>query len=160
MLAWTRGTLALAGLAAAGFVVATVLLFPTELALVLQKADVLRATNIEADNAAAADFKSREGAIGELNALASSVLESRSGAMWPLWRAVLARVPSRVRLASVSYDRNAHTMALAGRAASRDDFLAFLEALRSAPEIASVDSPVSNVIREHDAPFTMTLSIR
>ncbi|MBI2097503.1 MAG: hypothetical protein HYT46_01010 [Candidatus Vogelbacteria bacterium] len=49
---------------------------------------------------------------------------------------------------------------LAGKSQTRQEFLVYLEALRSDPELVTVDSPVKNLIQEKNFTFTLGITIK
>lgn len=49
---------------------------------------------------------------------------------------------------------------LRGVASTRDSFLSYTQKLKSAPEFSSVRSPISNLLREFDAPFEVEVFIK
>jgi hypothetical protein len=77
-------------------------------------------------------------------------------------KSVLNRKVSGVALDDIQYDKSSDNLAvlkISGVAQTRSQLLAFVEVLRSDPNFKKVDSPVSNLIKERQAEFTLNLEI-
>jgi len=74
---------------------------------------------------------------------------------------ILAKPRSGIRISDLTFDRAAGQpiFRLAGVAATRQSLLDFLAVLRQEPLVKQVESPVSNLIRDREAEFTINLQI-
>jgi hypothetical protein len=73
---------------------------------------------------------------------------------------VTSQKTSGIAIESFDYSQELDepTLRLQGRASSRNQLLAFIEALKKDSRVARVDSPVSNLIKDRGAEFTITLT--
>lgn len=71
---------------------------------------------------------------------------------------VLVSKTAGIALTDFSYSSSG-LLRLAGVAQTRDRLLAFIDALRNDSLFASVDSPVSNLIKDRDADFVINLQV-
>jgi hypothetical protein len=55
-------------------------------------------------------------------------------------------------------DKNSYTLIVSGLAKTRQSLVAFSEALRKEPLIQKVDLPVSNLTKESNIQFTLTIT--
>ncbi len=77
-------------------------------------------------------------------------------------REVLAVKPGGITLTEFSYTHVSGTEYVAvihGRAASRKTLVEFTDSLKANKLFASVESPITNVIRDTDAPFSITIGL-
>lgn len=68
-----------------------------------------------------------------------------------------------VRLTQIGIDRTKDGLAparLAGQAASRQALASFRDALLAQPEVASVDLPISNLAKDKDIQFSLTVTLK
>ncbi len=71
--------------------------------------------------------------------------------------------PARVQFTELAYSTStgaAGTIVITGVAASRNDLLKLVAAYQAEPIFARVDSPVENLVKDKDAPFTITLTLK
>ncbi len=70
---------------------------------------------------------------------------------------------NEVTLSQISIDRTKDGVApvrLAGNAANRQALAAFRDHLLAVPQVASVDLPISNLAKDKDIPFNLTVAIK
>jgi len=70
---------------------------------------------------------------------------------------VMKVAPAGIDIATMRFEERAFV--IEGRYLYRSSFLAFLETLKTRPLVKSVLSPLSNLLRETDASFLITLSL-
>lgn len=66
---------------------------------------------------------------------------------------VASRTPRGVRVTGMDFDVKSSSMRLSGTAADRDALLAYEEAMRAAPYVKSLQSPISNLFQKTDINF-------
>ncbi|HYC83449.1 MAG TPA: PilN domain-containing protein [Candidatus Paceibacterota bacterium] len=79
-----------------------------------------------------------------------------------LFKEIIDSKPEGISLASFSYTEvssDQRVVVIEGIAATRKSLIAFIDTLEANPKFASVVSPLSNVIKDVDAPFSITLSL-
>ena len=77
-------------------------------------------------------------------------------------KSILNHKIAGVVLNTINYNKNLDELVninVAGTAQTRSQFLALVEALRSDPTFKKVDSPVSNLIKESQTDFSLSLEI-
>lgn len=77
-------------------------------------------------------------------------------------KSVLSHPIFGIVLNTINYNKSSDGLAileLAGTAKNRSQLLAFVETLRSDPAFSKVDSPVSNLIKESQVDFSLSLQI-
>lgn len=108
-------------------------------------------------------------ATGELSRLMSEIAvlsaSNRSRVMpTDYFKLILAARPEGARLKSVFFtvgtSEAGATIQLSGQSRTRRDLLEFLDRLRANQAFASVESPVSNLIKETEVPFNIALSLK
>lgn len=142
--------------------VAFVLLLPTKFLLLFQTEDVLRALDIERKQEAQSGISADIANIKEANRMADLVnrnMESRSRFSASVQN-IFGAVPSGVSLSLLTYARGSRRVSVEGFAPTRESLLSFIGALKQRSEIQDVASPVSNVIRDTEVLFSLTLTIR
>lgn len=81
-------------------------------------------------------------------------------ALHPLLREFESAIPPGVTLQGVSLDARANKGTVVGSAATRNDVIAFEERLEALEWIVSVESPLSNLIRERDISFSFGVTTK
>lgn len=71
---------------------------------------------------------------------------------------ITGRIPEGVTLTSFAYAKDEQAIKLVGKALERDQFLQFLDNLKTEKTFLSIDSPISNLLKESDLTFTITIS--
>jgi hypothetical protein len=90
-----------------------------------------------------------------------SALKTSSGSLSAL--TALERALSRPRVGIVlngiafSLDREVYRIGLDGRAATRENLVAFVKALQGEPSFAKVDLPVGSLAKSADVPFNLSI---
>lgn len=84
----------------------------------------------------------------------------RQTAFLELLSKTLSHRNQAVRITDIRYAEGDKTLQieLAGFALSRQSLLQFLEEFKNDPTFSVIDSPISNLIKERDVPFTLLLS--
>ncbi len=157
----TRAVLAVGGILASAFIASISLLAPTLFALFFQKSELLQAVDVAAETSLRAGVPKN---IGDLNAakrLAKSALtnDAKSDLASGLLRAVFADVPNGIRLESLKVNLESNDINIGGFSPDRQTLLAFLSNLKNNPSIASVSSPVANIIKETDISFSVSAKV-
>lgn len=68
---------------------------------------------------------------------------------------IFKRVSSGIQLESVTYDARSATMSISGQADTRENLLAFNEALLGSPYVKTVDNPITNLFKKTEVRFTL-----
>lgn len=144
------------------FLIATVLLVPTILLLTFQKFELVRRVAIETENVKRVGIAEQARELTEANKFAEMVnqMEEKRRFVSPLIASVIQSIPSGLRLESLRFHVAAGELILAGFAPHRASFLQFIHALEKNPRIATVSSPVSNVIKEVDIVFSIIAKVK
>lgn len=139
-----------------------VLLLPTFFALVFQKAEIVRAVALEAQGQERSGIAKRAERVRAANFLADRIVryEQKQDPIAPLFQAITRAVPPSIRLHSIAFHKDRREFSLDGRAPARADLLRFTRSLEADPRVAKVTSPVSNLVREADVAFTLTITLR
>lgn len=158
----SRALVAVAGVSLAAIAVFIVLLLPAFFRISLQTADVLRALRIETEAQERTGIAAEIARIRAANHLAEAVLQERAGqrAVAPLIEAALGAVPPAVSLSRLRFKAEARELTMEGLSSSRAMLLSFINDLKGLPAVAGVSSPITNLIRETDIRFTITVTFR
>ena len=82
----------------------------------------------------------------------------------PKWSNFLKNIsvlaPEEIKLASFKSDVNSKDIKITGFAPTREIFISFEKALREDPKIIDVVSPISNILKEKNIDFSLTLKIK
>lgn len=100
--------------------------------------------------------------VGETNARLDILASALAGiSAHDLLTDVVSRMPAGVSVWHYAYERTDGTMnvTLQGRATTRDELLAFGDALRQSGLFTSVDVPVSALARSQNVGFTLSLTL-
>lgn len=106
-------------------------------------------------------FQEQSSAETEMRSLEERVRIARDYGQVPfsanLFEALLRASSSDLAVFSISFVRNGSAVRadLSGVADTRDDLLAFVEALRSEPSLSSVTLPVAQLVQESQPPFSI-----
>lgn len=73
---------------------------------------------------------------------------------------VLQSAGSGIEVVRVSYEGGTNSVSLSGKATSRDTLLQFSKALQKLPIVLAVDLPVSDLAKNTDVSFNMTLTLK
>lgn len=94
------------------------------------------------------------------NAILEAIAAKQAAAV--LWTPILEELseitPARVSLVKMAYQKATGRLLIAGRAASRDDLLAFEGALKRSSYFTAVDAPLTNLIKQYDVEFSFNLT--
>ena len=93
----------------------------------------------------------------KLKILSEEGLQARSLSSY--LEALSRHVPSGLRVEQLSYGGSDNKMELAGNATTRDIFLSFLSSLRTDASFPEVHSPVTNILRDKDVDFILSLTL-
>lgn len=139
-----------------------VLLAPTFLRISLQTSDILRAVRLETENQeriGIADIVERMQATNRL-ADAALAADTHERSVSVRFENAFAVVPSALSLNRARYQTTTRQLAIEGFSPNRALLLTFIRGLEGLPSVASVSSPVGNLIRETDIRFTLTVTFR
>ena len=158
---WTRAVIAIGGGLSLGLGVFIVLLLPAWLFLKAEEPALFDALTFErrAYSQAAPGVASD---VRTLNRLARFVDEhaGRRVPAYALITEVLRVTPAPIRLQEVVVQASPGELRIAGFSATRQALLTFIQSLEGNPRIASVSSPLSNLVRETNITFTLTAKLR
>ncbi|MEK7643384.1 MAG: hypothetical protein AAB372_02975 [Patescibacteria group bacterium] len=106
--------------------------------------------------------------LGKVNTLLRNVAGYGKDTL-PVMRSleeIINKVGSDIHLTSIELDRAqvdgkpGGVIKLSGIANTRSSFLSFFDALKAHPKVKSYDSPVTNILKEQNADFNLTLRIQ
>lgn len=158
---WTRAVIAIGGGLSLFLIAFIVLLLPTLFVLKAQEPALLDALNFER-RAYGQEAPSMARDVRALNRLARLVNQhaSQRVPIYTLLTETFRDTPTGVRLQEVSFQAGRGEVAMAGFSSTRSALLEFIRALERSPRIASVSSPLSNLVRETDIAFTLVVKVR
>jgi hypothetical protein len=136
-----------------------VMLLPSFIALRFMIADFSYAREAEERSPVSRALEERTRALADLEALARNVLaRARTTPSFDdMARETLRIAPAGIDFEVMRFEKKAFI--LEGRYQHRSLFLAFLNALPTIDLVKDVSSPLSNLLKETDAPFFITLSL-
>lgn len=157
-----RAVIAVGAALAAAALTSIALLLPTFFLLVFQKSEVVRAVDLASQSNARAGVDGVMKEIKEINQLAAKVLGHKSGriVISDLFESVFKDLPPSVRIRSLRFDAASKDLVIDGFSPTRQAILDFVNNLKANSFAAKVFSPTSNIIREADIDFTVTLSVK
>lgn len=147
---------------AALLVTGAVLLLPTYFFLFFQYrgvADQLAATQL---NANSEQTQKTELLIKGTNAKLQRLAARHALAASPVTKYlqdVITRVPPTITLLSFVYEQQTDAITLRGNATTREDLLVFIDKLRTHQDFSNVESPVTNILKEHDVLFNISFIV-
>jgi hypothetical protein len=71
---------------------------------------------------------------------------------------IIAAAGEDVTLSRLSLSGKGAVMQVSGKAATRDALLAFSRRLKSLPQVGSADVPISDLVKNTDVPFSVTIT--
>ncbi|QQG42785.1 MAG: hypothetical protein HYW15_01030 [Candidatus Giovannonibacteria bacterium] len=149
--------------AAAGFI----FMLPSYFVSVFSKDYILRQLKAGEEVFARKEFKSLEERVAGANSLifAFERNEAKRYPLSPILQKIALRTPPEIRIDSINFGRagreeNIFSFGIQGEADSREDLLKYIEVLRSMEEFASVNSPVTNLLKENRASFFLDIKIK
>jgi Tfp pilus assembly protein PilN len=74
-------------------------------------------------------------------------------------RDITNRAPATIVLTRLTYQKENNQIQLSGNADTRDDLLVFIQELRKNQQFTNVESPVENILQEHDISFSLSFSL-
>lgn len=158
----TRAVLRVGWLLIACFFITGVLFLPTMFFLSFQKSEVARTLELERLREERSGIREEMVRVKAANQEADVVRQNLTTRRTSsgLMRELLAAIPAGVSLSDVTYMPLTNTVLIGGFSPTRVTFLTFLDGLQKNARVAHVISPVSNVIRDTDITFSVTISLR
>lgn len=141
--------------------VGAVLLLPTYFFLTLQESEVLRQIDIAKQSTEVHRVEQAETAIKAINTQLR-VLSTASShePVASYLAAIQAQTTSGVVINQLSFSRADNSIEVHGTATTREEFLQFLEALRSHALFTNITSPITNILKERKLTFTIDMTAR
>ncbi|OHB03603.1 MAG: hypothetical protein A3B03_02685 [Candidatus Zambryskibacteria bacterium RIFCSPLOWO2_01_FULL_42_41] len=144
-----------------------IFMLPSYFVSVFSKDDVLRQLKAEEEVFAKKEFKNLEEQMARVNSqiFAFERNEAKRHALSPLLQKLVLNTPPEIRIGSINFgrtsqERNIFSFGIQGEADSREDLLEYVKVLRSMEEFASVNSPVTNLLKENRASFFLDIKIK
>lgn len=72
---------------------------------------------------------------------------------------IVAKAPPGITLTFFSFEKKTNRVLLRGNAATRNDLLQYISAIRNHPFFRKIESPVENILREKNIAFTLSFAI-
>ena len=157
-----RLSVAFFGVTALFIATGSVLFLPSFLFLSLEEPDILRQISISKESIEAERVRNAKAAIRITNERLATLFLEKILESAPLSTHLLAiadRIPTGIDMNTITFDASKETITLAGIADSRNNFLAFVALLKNHSAFLSIDSPVTNLLVEHNLPFTLTITL-
>lgn len=150
-----------AGLAAIALT-SIALLLPTFFLLVFQKAEMVRAVDLASQSNARVGVDGVMREVKEINRLAAKALGHDRGRIIisNIFESVFKDIPPAVRVRSLRFDPVSKDLIIDGFSPNRQALLDFLNNLKKNPLASKVYSPTSNIIREADIDFIVTVNVK
>jgi hypothetical protein len=143
--------------AAIVFASGAVLLLPAYFSLTFQEEDILRQINLTKKSVEARRVEEAEQSIRDVNKKLEVLAAHRSSPISSYLAALSEKTLAGVTLSSIIYSKEKQTMEIHGKALERPYFLKFLENLKQEEKFKSIDSPISNLLKERDLDFVVTI---
>lgn len=135
-----------------------VMLLPSFIASRYLAGDLSYAREVEARSLTNRALEERTQALVNLERQARGVLaRAQKTSFEDIVQEVTRVAPLGIDLSAMKFQNG--TLTLEGRYQHRSSFLVFLDALKTMPLIKGVASPLSNLLKETDAPFNIVLSL-
>lgn len=141
------------------FVVCICLLFPSKIFLSFEKIglqstqDTLK-TRIEAE--------SKKGLVETLNSIQATVnaINPENTSILKTIKTIIGVKPNDISVSSFIYTKGKNadsSLTIQGKSATRSSLIEFSKKLKSDPSFTGVELPISNLAKQLDVPFTLTL---
>jgi Tfp pilus assembly protein PilN len=158
----TRAVLRVGLLLLACLSIAGTLFLPTMFLLSFQKTEVARTLELEHLREERSGIRDEVARVKEVNQEADVVTQNLTTRRTSsdLLTGLLGAIPAGISLSDVTYMSSSNAVLIAGFAPTRALFLVFLDSLRKDARVTEVASPVSNVIRDTDITFSITITLR
>lgn len=138
-----------------------VLLLPTYFFLTFQEVEVVRQIDITKQSAEVHRVNEAETAIQAMNEKLRMLAGTTSPEPVATYFAVVrAETPDGVEISQLSFSRADNGLEVRGTAATREEFLKFLDALRSHALFTNVTSPITNILKDRKLTFTIDMTAR
>lgn len=157
-----RTVAAAAGGLGLALIIFMALLLPAVFLVAFQKSEVIRALEIERENQGRSGISAKTAEIQSAKRLAGIVLDHEKNPVriYPMLEGVFRDVPAQVRLGIIRFRFQERELALEGFSPARSDLLGFIAALNQNPAVKNVSSPVTNIIKEADIKFSLTVKLK
>lgn len=139
-----------------------VLLVPSILFLYYKKSDLSRALEVEKESQQIVNVQSTISDVAALNKSADALksFENSRISFGDLFDSIAEVSPQGVVFTLFEFDAQRNSVAVKGTSQRREQFLALKEGLEKNPLIASVASPISNIIKESNIQFAITITLK
>jgi len=157
--------LAFAALLAAIMITGLALMLPAYFNLTFSESEIERRLILEKELLSRRDLEGLEGQINLTNALIKKYIgnEARRFSFADILMDTANTIPFGITLSNFAFesaDGGAFKIGLDGKAATRGDLINYVNNLRRIEKFASVESPLSNLLREQDVTFRLTINIK
>lgn len=133
------------------------LLAPLFLNFKIQENELKKRLDLSQKNLSAIDSKETTSFIKEINEKISILDFSNIPTKSELVKKIISLKPEPVRLNNISISQT--DVIIKGKADRRTDFVNFVDSLKMEKTFQKVDSPVSNLVKEKDIEFSLTISL-
>jgi len=142
-----------------------VFMLPSYFVLVFSEEDVLRRLKAAEEVFEKKELKNTEALVRTVNTSVSiyEKNEKRKKELSSLLIKLFNATPPEVKVSSINLQRDEKgifEMSINGFATKREDFLKYMVALEKNEAISSIDSPITNLLKETDAIFKIGLKIK
>ena len=148
------------GIIATLVLIGIILLLPSYFFIYFQHAAVQKQIMAEEEYLKLKNNEGVEHAIQETNKKIRAVAGagfSKHPSVTPLVFSIVEQAGDSISLGLFSYHAEEKKIEIRGVAATRDELLTFVNRLKNNPGFTSVDSPVTNILKDRENKFTITL---
>ncbi len=139
------------------FASGVVLLLPSYFSLTFQEKDILRQIELTKKSVEAKRVEEAEQSIRNVNKKLEILAAHKSSPISAYLAALSAKTLGGVTLSSITFSKEKQTLEIRGKASERPYFLKFLENLKEEERFKSINSPISNLLKERDLDFVVTV---
>ena len=100
-----------------------------------------------------------EKSIKALNRDLAAIASYRQTSLVAYMHKIAEDTPPGIVLTSLSFDKKGARISIQGTAKRRDDLLDFVARLRAEPSFTSINSPITNLLKEVNAAFEITIEL-
>lgn len=145
--------------AAAIILILLTLLLPSYFSLIYESDGIDGQISAARQGVGSKRVQEAENAIKTLNTELAQVAHYPSTPLTAYLKTIAEDTPAGITVTALSYSKSRGTFNLDGHANRRDDLLVFVSRLQNETMFSSVDSPITNLLKETDATFHLSLTL-
>ncbi len=138
---------------------------PSYFLLILSKDDILRGLEAVKGGFEQKGFKNADNDVKSVNVLISGyeTAQKKRKEFAPILNKMSSVTPSEIKISYLNFRKindGAFSLLIQGNSPERGAFLDYLGALRGLPEVESVMSPISNLLKDRDLDFSLEVKFK